>query len=66
MPSAFTDDLERSLTDFVANTSDDEFRRGLSEADYAFYSGVNEPVEKLHLSENATESDTASFSPKPN
>jgi hypothetical protein len=43
MKDPFTDDLERSLTDFVTNTSDEEFRRGLLEADYDYYSNVEEP-----------------------
>lgn len=43
MKDPFTDDLERSLRDFVTNTSDEEFRRGLLEAEYDFYSNVEEP-----------------------
>ena len=44
MKDPFTDDLERSLRDFVTNTSDEEFRRGLLEAEYDFYRNVEEPT----------------------
>lgn len=40
----FTVHLDRSLTDFVTKTSDDEFRRAFHEAEYDFYSGVEEPT----------------------
>ena len=43
MSTEFTEELRRSLSDFVRNSSDAEFYQGLRQADYEFFSQVEEP-----------------------
>ncbi|HEY2711404.1 MAG TPA: hypothetical protein VGI60_02735 [Chthoniobacterales bacterium] len=43
MSTEFTDELRKSLSDFVQNTSDSEFYQALKDADYEFFSKVEEP-----------------------
>ncbi len=43
MSTEFTEELRRSLDDFVRNTTDAEFYQALQDADYSFFSQVEEP-----------------------
>ncbi len=43
MNNPFTAELDRTLTDFARNSSDEELRRAFQEAEYDLFSQVEEP-----------------------
>jgi len=44
MKPPFTNELEESLSSFVANSSDDDLRLAFGEADYEFYKHFDFPI----------------------
>lgn len=62
MKKRFTDELARTLSDFVRETSDEELRQAFEEADYAFYHKLDCPVSGLFDEAFRENVEVASFS----